>query len=171
MRSNIINALHFFSWWRWLLRLHIYFYFQSERVGDFFLFSASVCFLLCVFNSKTVLSPTVSLKTRTWIRSRRPSVSARGGWLTTPVNALGCETSTRPSRSWAACASCTWKARSPKLNCSSSIRLWPSYLTWSSKSEVRVHLSFKLALLLWLKCQRYITSNQYWFFKMLNVFT
>lgn len=77
-----------------------------------------------------------SPKMRIWIQSRRPSVSARGGWPTTRVNAWGFETSTRPSRSWAACASCTWRARSLRPNSSSCTRLWPSFSAWSSKSEV-----------------------------------
>lgn len=104
-----------------------------------------VCFFAARINFKTkltkgefLLSPTVSLKTRTWIQSRKLNVSVRGGWQTMPGNAWEFETSTKPSRSWVACASCTWKARNPRLNCSSSIRLWLSYLTWSSKSEVSV---------------------------------
>lgn len=40
-----------------------------------------------VISSKMVLSFTVSLKMRTSIQSRRPSVSVREGWLTMPVSA------------------------------------------------------------------------------------
>ena len=108
--------------------------------------------LFCAFSYKPHVTfswisplPTVSMKMRVWIRSRRLNVSVREGWLTTPVSGWGCETSTGPSRSWAACANSTWRARSPKLNCSSSIRLWLSSSAWSSKSGVSVQPAHALS--------------------------
>lgn len=119
----IILILFLFS-----VRVRDLFSVMSDLSGAFPFLAASWC----------LLSAAASLKMRIWIPSRRLNESVRGGWLTTLANASGCETSTKPSRSSVACASCTWKARSPRLSCSSSIRLWPSYLAWSSKSEVSV---------------------------------
>ena len=82
--------------------------------------------------------PTVS-RTRTtktspprWRWSGRRS----DGWPTTPGSACGSGTSTRRSRSWAACASCTSATTNLRLSCWYYTRRSTWYSTWSSRSEV-----------------------------------
>lgn len=59
-----------------------------ERQNNIYLlFKNKSFFYGHVISSKMVLSFTVSLKMRTSIQSRRPSVSVREGWLTMPVSA------------------------------------------------------------------------------------
>lgn len=78
----------------------------------------------------------VLTRMRIWTPSRRSSGRRSGGWPTTPASVCACATSTRPSRSWAACASCTWRARSRRPSCWSCTRPWQWSSAWSSKSEV-----------------------------------
>ena len=104
----------------------------TTQICSFFFFKDSInnCFL------SYLVGVLVSMRMKIWARSRRPNVSARGGWPTTLANAFVCGTSTRLSRSWVTCVSCTWRVRSPRPSCWCCTRRWQWSSAWNNKSEV-----------------------------------
>lgn len=102
------------------------------------------------------------MRTRIWVRSRRPNVSVRGGWPTTLVSVCVYGISMRPLRSWVTCVSCIWRVRSHKPNCWCCTRPWRWSSAWNNKWEVSA--SLLLHNIQWV-CQSFFLLNNKLFLK------